>query len=182
KILCGGDNLLALERALPDQHRVLQLRVAADRFEAVTVALAIAELEGIMGHIAHRHDLVLGVVEDVRQPLRRIHAHVVVGAWDDELVGLQVLVEHHLPRIGAFHPQIVGDFPFGGEQPTDLGTDAVDPIHASRAPSGAVFGSLSTPHPHSCRYGACRYGRYVTCRYGADLKRGATPATGFSPD
>ena len=116
-------------------HRVLQLRVAADGLEAVGVALAVAELERVVGDVAHRHDLVFAVVEQVPQALGRVHAHVVVGAGDDELVGLQVLVEDHLPGVGALHPQVVGHLTLGGEQPADLGTDIVDPVHASRAPS-----------------------------------------------
>src|SRR5262249_10573265 len=90
-------------------------------------------------------DLVLTIVEDMRQPLWRIHAHVVVGAGNDELVGFQVLIEDHLPRFGAFHPQVVGDLPLGREQPTDLGTDAVDPVHASRAPSTRHWAPPAAP-------------------------------------
>src|SRR5262249_38241152 len=78
----------------------------------------------------------------------RVHAHVVVGAGNDELVGFQVLVEDHLPRIGALHPQVVGDLSLGGEQPSEFGTDAVDPVHASRAPSAPRFATpAKTPLP-----------------------------------
>src|SRR5205807_10547199 len=72
------------------------------------------------------------------QALRRLQAQVVVGAGDDELVGFQVLVEDHLPGIGALHPQVVRQLALGGEQAPDLGTDIVDPVHAYRAPSAPL--------------------------------------------
>jgi hypothetical protein len=60
----------------------------------------------------------------------RATAHVIVRAGNDELVALDVLVEHELPGIGAFDPQIlrrlaaqdVADF-----RPDDVG----EPIHVS---------------------------------------------------
>ena len=124
EVLRGGDDLLALERAFADEDGVLQVGVGLGGLEAVGVALAVAELERILGHLAHRHDLELAVVEDMLQPLVRVHAHVVVGAGDDELVGLQVLVEDHLPGVGALDPQIVRHLPLGGQQAANLGTDS----------------------------------------------------------
>src|SRR5262249_45242027 len=59
----------------------------------------------------------------------RPHAHVVVGAGDDELVGLNVLVENELAGLRTFDPEIfrrlaarevVADF-----RPDDVG----DPVH-----------------------------------------------------
>src|SRR6478736_1033849 len=94
-----------------------------------------------------------------------------VGAGNVELIGLQVLVEDHLPGVGALHPQVVGHLTLGGEQPADLGTNIVDPVHASRAPSTPLpaCAGLATPAP-------------ISCRFGAQLNRGAMPGIGFSPD
>src|SRR5262245_2353113 len=79
------------------------------------------------------------------QPLVCIHAHVVVGARNDELVGLQVLVEDHLPSIRTLDPKVLRHVPLGREQTTDLRTDVVDPVHA-------LCSSGSTPdrggHPY----------------------------------
>ena len=130
EVLGGGNDVLALEGPLADEDRVLQLGVALGGLEAVAVALAVAELQRIWSHIAHRHDLEFAAIEEMLQPLVRIHAHVMVGAGNDELVGLEVLVEDHLPGVGAFDPQIFGYVPLGGEQAANLGTDAVDPVHA----------------------------------------------------
>ena len=114
EVLRGGHHLLAVEHAFADQHRVLEAGVALGGLEAVAVALAVTELERILRDLAHRHLLVLAVVEQVRQALLGVHAHVIVGAGDDELVGLEVLVEDHLPGVGTFHPQVVRQLPLGG--------------------------------------------------------------------
>ena len=54
---------------------------------------------------------------------------MVVGAGDDELVGLEVLVIDHLPRLGALHPQIVRHVLLAKDA-ADLGPDdAIDPVH-----------------------------------------------------
>src|SRR4029453_3777612 len=46
------------------------------------------------------------VVEHRLEPHHRPHAHVIVGAGDDELVRLDVLVEHELPGLRALNPEI----------------------------------------------------------------------------
>ena len=42
-----------------------------------------------------------------RQPRARVDALVIAGIREDELVRLQILVEHHLARLRAFHPEIL---------------------------------------------------------------------------
>ena len=59
------------------------------------------------------------------------HAHVDSSNRDDELVGLEVLVEDHLPGLRAFHPQIVRHLALRRQEAADLGTDdVIDPVHA----------------------------------------------------
>jgi hypothetical protein len=54
-----------------------------------------------------------------------------VGAGDHELVRFKVLVIDHLPRFGAFHPEIVRHILLAEDAP-DLGPyDIVDPVHGS---------------------------------------------------
>jgi hypothetical protein len=56
---------------------------------------------------------------------------MVVGAWDDELIGFEVLVIDHLPRLGALHPKIVRHFLLAKDAP-DLGSyDIADPVHGT---------------------------------------------------
>src|SRR6202011_3693984 len=70
------------------------------------------------------------VVEDGFQPRHRAHAHVVIRAGNDELVSLDVLVEHELPGIRAFDPQILRRF--APQDVADFRPDHVgEPIHAS---------------------------------------------------
>src|SRR5258707_258589 len=38
---------------------------------------------------------------------RRAHAHVVVGAWNDERIGLDVLVKNELPGFRALDPEVL---------------------------------------------------------------------------
>ena len=65
----------------------------------------------------------------------RAHAHVVVGAGNDELVRLDVLVEHELPGLRALDPEIFRRLA-AVEIAADLRPDDVgDPVHAN---AGAV--------------------------------------------
>ena len=120
----------ALELAVADLDGVVQAGPGARILDAVGIFALVAEFQGIGGHLGQR-DVEPGlVVEDRFQPRHRAHAHVVVRAGNHELVGLDVLVEHQLPGIGALDPQIlrrlaaqdVADF-----RPDDVG----EPIHAS---------------------------------------------------
>src|SRR5262249_29230297 len=75
------------------------------------------------------------VVEHRLEPLHRPHAHVVVGAGDDELVGFDVLVEYELAGLRTFDPEIfrrvaarevVADF-----RPDDVGYPVHDAVLSS---------------------------------------------------
>src|SRR5262249_45073992 len=75
------------------------------------------------------------VVEHRLEPHHRPHAHVVVGAGDDELVGLDVLVEHELAGLRTFDPEIfrrvaarevIADF-----RPDDVGYPVHDAVLSS---------------------------------------------------
>ncbi len=67
---------------------------------------------GSLRHVPHRHLHVFAAVEEVLEPLLRRHAHVVVGAGDDELVGFEVLVMDHLPGLGHLTHALSGIWRF----------------------------------------------------------------------
>src|SRR5207302_4789827 len=98
--------------------------------DAVDIFALIAKLERIGRHFRQR-DVVPGlVVEDGLQPRCRAHAHVVVRAGYDELVGLDVLVEHELPGIRALDPQILRRL--AAQDVADFRPDHIgEPIHVS---------------------------------------------------
>ena len=130
EILHRDDDAGAFQLAVADLDGVVQPGLGARILDAVDIFALVAKLERIGRHFRQR-DVVPGlVVEDRLQPRHRAHAHVVVRAGNDELVGLDVLVEHELPGIRALDPQIlrrlaaqdVADF-----RPDDIG----EPIHGS---------------------------------------------------
>ena len=87
----------AFELTVADLDRVIQPGAGARVLDTVGVAAFIPEFQRIGGDLGQR-DVEPGfVIEDRFQPRRRAHAHVVVGAGDHELVGLDVLVEYELP-------------------------------------------------------------------------------------
>jgi hypothetical protein len=56
---------------------------------------------------------------------------VVVGARHHELVGFEVLVIDHLPRLGAFHPKIVRHLLLAKDAADLRPHNIVDPVHGS---------------------------------------------------
>ena len=130
EVLGCGDDGAAVDRALADENGVIELGLGAGVLEAVGVALAVAELQRIGGNGRYGHLGVGAAVEDVGQALRRAHALVIVRARIDELVGFQILVKHHLPRLGALAPKIVRYLALRRQEAADLGADdVVDPVH-----------------------------------------------------
>ena len=66
EVLRRGDDVLAVELALADEHRVIELGVAAGVLEAVGVAAAVAELERIVRRRRRTGTtLVLAAVEEM---------------------------------------------------------------------------------------------------------------------
>ena len=97
--------------------------------QPVDIAALVAEFQRIERHVGRGDLLELAFVEDRFQPRLGPHAQMVVRAGNDELIGLDILVEHHLPGFGALHPKIVRDFPLCAEV-ADLGADdVIDPVH-----------------------------------------------------
>src|SRR6185295_10367737 len=130
EILHRDDDAGAFQLAVAHLDGVVQAGLGAGILDAVDIFALIAKLERIGRHFRQRDVVPSLVVEDRFQPRGRAHAHVIVRAGDDELVGLDVLVEHELPGIRALDPQIlrrlaaqdVADF-----WPDDIG----EPIHGS---------------------------------------------------
>ena len=132
EILHADHDRQPVELAEAELDGVVGAGLGARVLEAVGVAALVAELERIERHLRDR-DIEPGLVVEHRlEARRRAHAHVVVGAGDDELVGLDVLVEHELAGLRALDPEIfrrlaareeVADF-----RPDDVG----DPVHGYR--------------------------------------------------
>jgi hypothetical protein len=118
--------------AVAHQHRVVEVGFGLGGLETLGVLAAVAEFQGVLRHLLHRHLEIRPVVKEMLETLMRGHAHVVVGAGDDELVGLQVLVVDHLPGVGAFDPHVLRHLAFGRrQQAADFRADEiVDPVHA----------------------------------------------------
>ena len=55
---------------------------------------------------------------------------MIAGARDDELIGLEIAVEDHLPGFRAFDPHVLRRLALGAENAADLGADEIlDPVH-----------------------------------------------------
>src|SRR5262245_45906455 len=108
------------------------------------------------------------------KPLRRRHAVVVVRAREDELIGFQVLVENHLPGLGALLPHVVRHVALRGEEAADLRpNDVVDPVHALLAPRRQLrMRCLGVSAPTISR-------RFYGCVHA--LKQPSRPPTGSPP-
>src|SRR5690606_41672279 len=78
------------------------------------------------------------------------HAQMIVGARDDEEVGLHVLVEDHLPRLGALDPEIFRHLTL--EQRLDLGPyDVGNPVHGGSLRSEEHTSELQSREKLVCR-------------------------------
>src|SRR5262249_2783892 len=92
------------------------------------IALFIAESEWVERHRRDR-DIEPGLVVEHRfEPRHRPHAHVVIGAGDNELVRFDVLVEDELSGVRTFDPQIFWRLA-AREVIADFRPDAGDPVH-----------------------------------------------------
>jgi len=76
------------------------------RQTTAAVAALIAKLKRIERHLRQDDIFKLTAVEHGLQPLRGADAHVIVRAWNDELVGLNVLVKNELSGFRTFDPEI----------------------------------------------------------------------------
>ncbi len=133
-VRCGNDQL-AVELALADQHGIVELGLGAGFLEAIGILDAVAELERVHRHRRHRDLGVLAVVEQVRQALRRRHAIMEIRSRKHELVVLQILVENHLAGLGVRAPHVVRHLALGAEEPPNFrADDVVDPVHVALAP------------------------------------------------
>src|SRR6185295_2202545 len=130
EILHRDDDAGAFQLAVADLDGVVQPGLGAGVLDAVDIFALIAKLERIGRHFRQRDVVPSLVVEDRFQPRGRAHAHVIVRAGDDELVGLDVLVEHELPGIRALDPQILRRL--AAQDVADFWADDIgEPIHGS---------------------------------------------------
>src|SRR5262245_37426747 len=120
------------------------------------------------------------------QPLLRIHSHVVVGAGDNELVGLEVFVKDHLASLRAFHPEIVRYLALRcRQQPADLRADnVVDPIHSVRLLVGLcenVLTAFTCGARWQASAGCCNLAPHLRLALGTAQKWGAEAAIPIEP-
>src|SRR5262249_31372556 len=129
EILHADHHRLPFELAEAELDGIVGAGLGARILEAVGVTHLVTEPERIERRRGDR-DIEPGLVIEHRlEPQHRPHAHMVVGAGDDELVGLDVLVEDELAGLRTFDPEIfrrvaarevIADF-----RPDDVG----DPVH-----------------------------------------------------
>ena len=106
EILHADHDRKAVERADPDLHGVGEAGLGAGILEAVGITALVAEFQRVGGDSAHRDVLPFAVVEDRLQARIRAHAHMIVGARDDEVIGLDILEEHELAGLRTLDPEI----------------------------------------------------------------------------
>ena len=146
EILRRRDDLLAFQQALADEHGVFELGLGLGILEAIGIAPAVAELQRILRHGRHGHALEHAAVEEDAPGAAARPSHVVVGAGHHELVGLEVLVEDHLPGLRALDPEVLRNFALRRQEVANLGADdVVDPVHLGlqlhRCPDRAAKGA-----------------------------------------
>ena len=130
EILHADGHHQAFEAADAELHRVLQSGLGARVLQAVGIAALVAELERIERHFRHGDVFELAAIEHGLQPHRRADAHVIVGTRNDELVGLDVLVEDELAGLRTFDPEIFRRL--AAQEAANLRPDDVgDPVHGS---------------------------------------------------
>ena len=128
EILHADRDRQSFERADADLHRILEAGLGARVLEAVDIAALVAEPQRIDRHVRQQQVFVLAVVEDRLQPRRRADAHVIVRRRDDELVGLDVLVEDELAGLRTFDPEVLRRL--ATQEAADFRPDDVgDPVH-----------------------------------------------------
>jgi hypothetical protein len=131
EILHCSHDFLALELPCADEHGISKTSLAAGVLDPVGVAPLVTELERIDGHLGELDGLVLAPVKQTLQPGWSRDAHVIVRARHHELVGFEILVIDHLPRLRAFHPEIVRHLLLAKDAPDFGPHNIVDPVHGS---------------------------------------------------
>ena len=112
-----------VELAVAEFHRIGGPGLAARILQAVNIAAFVAKPQRVDWHFG-QCDVEPGLVVEHRfEPRGRSHAHVVVGAGDDELVRFDILVENELAGLRTFDPEILRHL--AAEYAADFRTDDV---------------------------------------------------------
>ena len=85
------------------------IKIALGELERLPVVAAVQDFDfmgGSLGMAAGEAVIkaLETAVEQGREARGRAHAHMIVGAWDDELVRFQIFVKDELPGLRALHP------------------------------------------------------------------------------
>ena len=130
EILHPDDDRQAIELAEAELDGIVHAGLGAGILQPVRVAPLVAELERVDRHVGHADIEPDLAVEHGLQARGRAHAHVIVRRGDDELVRLDVLVEHKLPGLRALDPHVLRRLAL--EQRANLRPDhAGKPVHGT---------------------------------------------------
>src|SRR5690349_3877779 len=105
----AGDDLQALDRTGDGDQRVALARGLLRGRETVAVALAVAELERILGRDFRAQLELLTFVEETRQALAAPDAHVMAALRADIEIALQLGAIEHRVAGRTLDPQALGD-------------------------------------------------------------------------
>ena len=71
---------------------------------------------------------------------------MIAGAWDDELVGFEIAIEHHLAGFRALDPHVLRHFALDAEEAADFRPDEIlDPVQAARLLPRPACATASRP-------------------------------------
>ena len=128
EILNRQHHAKTVEPAVAELYRVVHSGFVARVLEPIGVAALVAKAQRVGRHFRNGNVEPGLVVEHRLQTHGRAHAHVIVGARDDKLVGFDVLVEHKLAGLRTFDPEIFRHL--APQHPADFRTyDVGDPVH-----------------------------------------------------
>ncbi len=105
--IAADHRLVAADRAVRGDDRVVEMRLVARLAQPVGVALAVAEAQRIGRRLRQLDAVPAALVEGPGQALERGRAHVVAAMRADLEVLLEVACEDHLLAGGALLPEIV---------------------------------------------------------------------------
>ena len=132
EILHRDDDRESIERALAGNDRILGIGLLLGFLEPVGIAPLVAEFERIEGCCRKLDRRIGALIEHRSEPDIWRHAHVIAGARDDELIGFEIAIEHHLSGFGAFDPHVLRRLALDAENVADLGANEIlDPVHGA---------------------------------------------------
>src|SRR5262249_18690828 len=113
--------------AVGGPDRVVEPSLATCSSQALDIAQLVTEPQRVERHFRHRDVEPSLVVEHRFEARGGAHPHVVIRAGDDELIGLDILIENELASFRAFDPQVLRHF--APKHAADLRPHIGNPVH-----------------------------------------------------